>query len=160
MLRASALALLVLLAGCDPAREGTLPVVQIVGADLRYVEPGNSPTLDVWPKTREVDRIPAPPCDSPYADCAPGEVTNAILPEQTRLVADRDVRVSNVTVKAGEDVLTALDDLARLQLSVYPFAVAGLRIGSISLPEGRTRLTASWETDDGLAFSSTVAVSR
>ena len=160
MPRIFAFALLVFVAGCDTGTEGTLPVVQLVGADLRYTEPGSGPSLDVWPETREVDRVPAPACDDPRVDCSPGQSINRILPERTRLVADRPVQVGGETVAAGDDLLPALGDLARLQLSVYPFSVASLPIGEIALGASRTRLTASWETDDGLAFSSSVTVSR
>ena len=153
-------AVLVFAAGCDGGTEATLPVVQIVGADLRYVETAAGPSLDVWPDTREVDRVPAAPCDDVLADCLPGKVTNRTLYEQTRLIADRPVRVDGAVVAAGDDVLAALDGLARQQLAVYPFAVAGLPVGAVAFEPGRTRLTASWATDDGLAFSSSATVSR
>ena len=161
MLRASVVASLVLLAGCDSAEEvETMPVVQIVGADLRFHVPGSGPTLNVWPGTREVGRVPAPTCDDPFADCIPGEVTNAVLPEKTRLVADQDVRIRGATVRAGDDLLPALGDLARVRLAVYPFSVAALPIGPVSLSGGPVRMTASWETDDGLTFSSSAVVRR
>ena len=158
--RALAALLVLALVGCDAAREGTVPVVQIVGADLRYVETAAGPSLDVWPETREVDRVPAPACNDPQIDCSPGEAVNRVLPEQTRLVADRPVRVGGASVEAGADLLAALDGLARQQLAVYPFAVAALPVGALAFEPGRTRLTASWETTDGLAFSSTASVSR
>ena len=155
-----ALALVLAVAGCDTAAEGTMPVVQIVGADLRYVEPGSGPTLDVWPETREVGRVPAPLCDDPRLDCAPGEAVNAVVPERTRLVADRAVRIGGSPVEAGTNLLPVLGDAAYLRLAVYPFAVAGLPIGGVTFEAGRTHLTASWETDDGLSFSSRTTVSR
>ena len=146
--------------GCDTETEGTMPVVQIVGADLRYNEPLSGPTLGVWAETREVGRVPPPPCDSPYADCVSGEVVNEVIPERTRLVADRAVRVGGAAVEPGTDLIPLLDDLAYLRLSVYPFAVAHFPVREIGFATGRTRLTASWETDDGLAFSATAAVRR
>ena len=156
--------LLLLVAGCDTGQENTLPVVQIVGADLRFDESGVGPSLNVWPETREVDRVPAAPCGGPTVDCAPGETVNRTVPEQTRLVADRPVRVGGVAVAAGDDLLAALDGagerFARERMAVYPFSVSSLSATGLAFQDGRTRLTASWETDDGLAFSSTVSVRR
>ena len=155
---------LLLVAGCDTGQENTLPVVQVVGADLRYVDTAAGPALDVWPETREIDRVPAPPCDDPAADCFPGRSVNQTVAGQTRLVADRPVRVGGVAVAAGDDLLAALDGagerFVREGLAVYPFSVSSLSVRALAFEEGRTRLVASWETDDGLAFESSAVVRR
>ena len=164
MRRPALVLLLLLAAGCDTSRENTLPVVQIVGADLRVDASGVAPSLNVWPETREIDRVPAPPCDDPAADCFPGRSVNQTVSGQTRLVADRPVRVGGVAVAAGDDLLAALDGagerFVREQLAVYPFSVSNLSIRDLAFEPGRTRLTASWATDDGLAFESSARVSR
>ena len=159
-----ALALLLLLAaGCGTGQssppDGTMPVVQIVGADLRHIGSPEGPVLEVSPKTREVDRVLAPPC-SPLADCIDYEAANEILVWRTRLVANHPVRVRGRRIEPGTDLIAALGGFAYLQLGVYPFATSRLPIRDLELTRWRTRLTASWETDDGLAFSSSVTVRR
>ena len=147
-------------AGCDTAAEGTIPVIQIVGADLRYDEPLSGPTIEVRSRTREVGRVPAAPCDDIRIDCAFHKPANAVVPDQTRLVADRPVRVGGASVEAGTDLLPLLGAVARLRLSVSPTSVGSFPVREIGFETGRTRLTASWETDDGLAFSATATVRR
>ena len=158
--RLLALAAVLTLAACDGGTESTISVVRIVGAELYYHEPGSGPSLDVWPETKEVDRIPVPPCNDIYADCISSRAINAVVTERTRLTADRPVQIGGQTLAAGTDLVPSLGEFGASSLNVYPSSVSSLQIGAVRFEAGRTRLTASWETDDGLAFSSSVTVRR
>ena len=149
-------------AGCATEPEppaGTMPRVQIVGADLTFDDSPAGPRLSVVPDVREVGRVLAPPCP-PEADCIAGEAANKVLPERTRLVANHRVRVRGRVVEPGADLAAALGSVARLRLAVSPFAIHHVPLQDVELTRWRTRFTASWETDEGLAFSASVTVRR
>lgn len=154
------LALLAFATGCDSEQLVPYPVYRITGAELRAAARPEGPTIEAEAQTEIVEFVDLPLCNDPNVDCLPGVQQNQILPDQTRLRADRPVTVNGQSVPSGSDLLAALGGTARAQLGLSPFAVTSLPPNSFTFEAGRTELTASWLTDDGRRITATATVAR
>ena len=153
--------------GADPACPGgAIPVLRLVGAELEVDERDGQLALWATAQARDVDCVPAPPCVGASNsagmefDCVGWDEANEVVPEWTRLIASRPVRVRGHRVEAGEDLLAALGPGGWVYLRLAPGVLAQAPLDDVAFPWGRTRLTASWETDDRAAFSASASVWR